>query len=476
VISATAHGRVDVNARPLIAWLWAGAVLGVGALIYLLLNKPIFYSALLLFAPVAVFIVMHPRLALVQFIFALFIELMIIPAIPLYLIDLSALLLVASATVDVLASNRLPTRIPRLTWNFVYIMAALVVCAVLGHWPALVIRRLLSLGFLVAVFWSVYRLSGQMTIRRLIDWFLLAATINAVYVLVPYLASGGTSREFGFSGVLFDDMALVAMPVGLALFLGAENRRAPLYLASTVLCLGGLVATQCRLSIMFGLAAAVFVLVMAFVRASRAEDDPVRRRAVRRKVLLLVLAGAGLAAIIIAAKQGLFAAVLERFVQMVENPFDRYSTVNYRITLWKRALVAWADHPVFGVGPGGFVHLYELYPSSRLTFDYHIIGHLGAHNLLLDYLAGSGLVGAAGLLALMANKFVLARRSFLQGPLYSLGERLALYAWAAIFVATCLIEGNWMWGQLSFLMIFFAALISRQYANLFVPAAEPPSH
>ena len=63
-----------------------GLVIAAG-LVYLLLKKPIFYAGAVIGAPLAVLVMVYPRLALMQFVFCIFIEFLVLPSVPLFLID-----------------------------------------------------------------------------------------------------------------------------------------------------------------------------------------------------------------------------------------------------------------------------------------------------------------------------------------------------------------------------------------------------
>jgi O-antigen ligase len=260
--------------------------------------------------------------------------------------------------------------------------------------------------------------------------------------------------------VLFDDLALIALPVGLSLYLGADRTRSWPYLAGAICCLGGLLATQSRLSIMFGLAVSVMILFYAF-RSSRRSVDQSLHRLVRARLKLLFGSCLATVALALLLQPDLLSGVIDRFQSLLASPFDRFSTASFRLHLWQRAITAFLDHPVFGVGPGGYGRLFDIYQSMHLSFYYHITHYLGAHNVLSS-IWPKGLIGGLGLVAFVANTVRLARRCALDAPP---PVALALLAWALALTLTVLIEGNWMWGQLSFVMALFSALIARQIAD-----------
>jgi O-antigen ligase len=229
-----------------------------------------------------------------------------------------------------------------------------------------------------------------------------------------------------------------------------------------VITLGGLIATQSRFCILLAAAAVLFVLAVGYLQTKTADfkDQPAVNLRLRIKVILWT--SASLIILIVALKSGLFADVLGRFEQLVS--FGLKETTTYRMLLWKRALLAFLDHPVIGVGPGGFYRLHEIYSTLHLTPSYPFLRSLGAHNLLLHFLADTGLIGGAGLIALFVNQIRLARYGWFRQKGAHFGQALALYGWAFLFALSVVTEANWMWGQLSFLAIFFAALVSRQYS------------
>ncbi|MHB9112511.1 MAG: O-antigen ligase family protein [Thermoleophilia bacterium] len=101
-----------------------------------------------------------------------------------------------------------------------------------------------------------------------------------------------------------------------------------------------------------------------------------------------------------------------------------------RSVLWNAAWKIWKDHPVLGVGPGQFRKVYSNY-SDNLAPD----ERLETHNIFLEALANTGVVGLAAMLYLLASalwwQFRLVRNRFLNDSmrLLSLGLLAALVAY-----------------------------------------------
>lgn len=67
-----------------------------------------------------------------------------------------------------------------------------------------------------------------------------------------------------------------------------------------------------------------------------------------------------------------------------------------RLPIWMTAIEVIKDHPVNGIGPRGFRHVYREYSTPDNYF--HEIGTTHPHQLVLEIAAETGLIGIAGLL------------------------------------------------------------------------------
>jgi O-antigen ligase len=290
------------------------------------------------------------------------------------------------------------------------------------------------------------------------------AALHAAYVSVPYFVSGGNIRSFGLTTVFFDDIAMAALPVGVALFFGTRGTWAWLVLAGSAIVLLGLIATQSRAPLVLGLLAVLF-LVWVVWRRSRNSEVQVSMRQTAKFRLAALLIGGGLTLVIgLLLYSDALSTAFDRFALLFDRRLD-WSAL-YRARLWEWAWRAFIDHPFLGVGPGGFYQLSNIYPFVHMTLFYDFLKPLGAHNLLLHFLADMGLVGGIALMALVANQFRLARRAWRNHQHQGDAAALALYAWAFLFFVSTIAEAGWMWGHLSFLAVFFAALIARQYSRI----------
>lgn len=82
------------------------------------------------------------------------------------------------------------------------------------------------------------------------------------------------------------------------------------------------------------------------------------------------------------------------FVDAAEHPTPG------RSVLWRAGWRIWKDHPVLGVGPGQFRKIY-----SEYTDDFAPDDNLETHNIFLEALANTGIVGLAAMVYLLAAAF-----------------------------------------------------------------------
>lgn len=448
-----------MNLKAAGVYVWLAGLSYVALLVYVALRYRPEFALVAALAPVAVFVALVPRLALLQFVFFLLIVARPVSSVPVTVMDLSSLLLISAAIIDILGSGQLPRRLPRLSGNYLILIGALLISAVSGYNLVLSFRPILRIVFLLFTFWSVYRLSRHVSVAFLLKSFVGIVAAHATVNVLNFVRTGGSIRQFGLADVTFDDIAMVALPLAIALYMFSKSRNW-LYALASLVIFGGLVATQSRAPIVLGLLIVVIMLLIGY-RSLKSVTGSEQLQSYQRRYALLFVGTLVLAIGIAAAKPELFSDVLNRFDTLFQERAQG-STV-YRLVLWKTALMAFADNPLTGLGPGMFPHMADIYSNLRTVPMYYYVRGMTAHNITLHYLAETGLLGTSALLLLVVNHLRLSIRVWKRTRLGDHGLSLALFGWGLLFLLTTLIEGSWMWGQMSFLGVFLAALLSRQF-------------
>ncbi|MEK7775031.1 MAG: O-antigen ligase family protein, partial [Candidatus Zixiibacteriota bacterium] len=415
-----------------------------------------------------------PRLAVAQFVACLTVSVSIIESIPITLIDCSAGIVVLAALFDLLSGTALPRRIPPLVGLFLLLTSAVAVSAVFGYSAINGVTPVIKQLLLIVMLCSLYHLAKRIGVRFLLMLFLACVALHAMYVAMPYIASGGRIRSFGLSEASFDDISMFALPISLAFFLWEAHPRRWLYLTAGLLSTLGLVATQSRAPIVFCAIGTVAVILASLWSSKRTASvkgagvySYVRRR-IGRIMLVITLA----AVLLTLFLPSVFSTAFSRFSHLIDGRLGE--TIFLRATLWKAALIAFLDHPLLGIGAGSFRFIKEMYPGLTLDPVYFWVRGFSAHNLFFHYLAETGIVGASMLVLLFWKTFSLSRKVWrstnsdnAKGK--QMAVSLALYVVGGLLLFSTFIDAGWMWGQTSYVFVFFAALISRH----FVDATEP---
>lgn len=276
---------------------------------------------------------------------------------------------------------------------------------------------------------------GERPVRRLFDWFLIAAGFFAAWGLAQYLwgyggidsrIRGPFSHYMTFAGVL-----LIADALLLATVACRQGWRSPWRWVGLVLISAALLGSLTRN------AWVALLLTLTVVLALRAPR------------LLLAYVPIGLLGFILAP-----VPLLHRAVSI----FDLQDRSNYdRLCMIEAGLTMIAERPLFGIGPNLVKVRYPIYrPATAPRYE---IPHL--HNSLLQMAAERGLLFAGAYLALIGSSFFFTLSRFrteggMQGPradLY-LGVMLALFA----FSIAGLFENNWGDTEVQRVMLFVLAL------------------
>jgi O-antigen ligase len=424
-------------------------------------GKYIFVIALL--APfVFVVTITQPKIAVYQFIFLFFTNIAVSVEPIILVVDISALLLISSAFMDYLLKPDPNFIRPKLLTNFIILIIAVSIAAMFGYKPLLALRPITKLLYLTATFLAVHRLSRYFEIKKLLKMFFWFAVFYSLIALWPYLSGGETARLFGFSRATLDDILLITIPMGLILMLFSDKKKGKWLLLGILIMSIALVATQSRLSLMLtvGFSIIAIYLVKKYLKRKTLPEsdhnlinDLVNRRVKRIAFSILFLFTA-----LFVLKPDIIEALWERFESLIL--FTSWDTLQIRFVLWSAAFTAFLDHPILGIGPGMFKHLPEIYPEIRFSSIFMRIQGFSSHNLVLHYLAETGLIGGLAVLTLMIKQYLMGFKLWkVRSNLLSSDILISLFLMTSIFLVSSFFEAGWLWGQLSYMFVFFVALV-----------------
>ncbi len=454
----------DANRTAITRYLIAFLIVAAALVGYFVIEQEFKYLYLVFVPVLFVITISNARLAVYQYLFILFTNIAISESPAVLLVDISAILVVCAAVLDFLLKGSRVGRFPVLSVNFALLLIAIPLVALGSNQPLLAVNPVLRIGLMASTFVSLYRLSRYFSLLNLLKLFFWSSVIHSILALAISLQSGELERVFGLAPKTLDDLTMIALPVGLALYLFSGKGKGVAILVGCVILLGTLLATQSRLPIMLACAFSGLVVILSLRRhegirsADRIGHNGIRKRRTKMLIGLTV----GLSILVVITNTELIGAVLGRFKELLtQSPGGSF---RLRLILWHAGLNAFWDHPLLGIGPGNFRYIQNFYPSLHFHPDQLRIEGLSAHNLMIHYLAETGLVGASALVALLVNQYRKARTFY---KLNIGGEQpvtaVILYVSAAMFLVTSFVEAGWMWGQMSLVLAFFLALIARAY-------------
>ncbi|HXF49203.1 MAG TPA: O-antigen ligase family protein [Verrucomicrobiae bacterium] len=254
-------------------------------------------------------------------------------------------------------------------------------------------------------------------------WALLAA-LSASW---QFFTSGG-GRSLGLAGIPLNHLIIPVLCFELArLSLGLKTGR---WWVVVLFALAAL-ATQTR-GVWLGVGVLLAVWPITGYLLRRFKWLPVRRLVIRVSGAVLLFV------VLLLALAPLLGQVERRAAQLAEQG----GTVYLRLFLWGVAWKLFLSHPVAGIGMGQFAGEMAQFPEMKNIAVFESVHGLSTHNLLLAFLAETGLVGTLAFLLLLAST--------------------VRFAWKRVQGARTLEELGWRWG---FLMVFTVFSLSYLFAG-----------
>ncbi|KWR87370.1 PglL family O-oligosaccharyltransferase [Cupriavidus sp. IDO] len=211
--------------------------------------------------------------------------------------------------------------------------------------------------------------------------------------------------------------------------------RFPMWLVAVALLESGIVLSGSRTGVLHVGLAAVYALVAAWLaRDVRRDADPMRRpmglvvAAIAMVVMLLVLHPT-----IKAAGQAFDWRLFDTLAQLKAE-----DQISARGALWTHAIAMFRSHPWLGVGWGEFGWAqFQQMEQVRVKVEMS----LHAHNAILDLLAKTGIVGAAGVgLILLAWLWRVIRVRLWHGDSEERKQTVLVLTWLAMLCAHSMLE------------------------------------
>lgn len=290
----------------------------------------------------------------------------------------------------------------------------------------------------------VFSMALRLGVRRVLLLYLYIVFVLSLINISLFLLHGGAARVFGPAGLAFEAYSMTALPMALAFFIWSQNRRERLWF--------GLVAAAIALAIFASgsrgtlLAVALGIPCLLYIAWRKIRREQNIRFSSALVPLLVV---GGIVAIVVAASSTtLFGIFLSRVSEAAESVQRPVGTIELRLVLWTAAFKAWLASPIVGIGIGNFDLVDQIVPEMRMTPVWYYIRGMSAHNVVLHYLAETGLIGVIALLSVpLAGVRTVWRFFRTKMSLAETQVSMALMIAVIVFALSLFFMRAWTWAQ-----------------------------
>ena len=303
----------------------------------------------------------------------------------------------------------------------------------------------------------VFKHAFEIGVRRLLIFLMVLTAVVSVLAFIPFALAGGGIRSFGPAGIALQYLAMITLPMALAFIIWSQTIRSRIIYGIICIVSGlGIFATQSRAP----LVAVVFAIpVLLFAAYRKAKREEVLKTARTLKLALIPIILLGVAIIVFG--ETLFEGTLQRLSGLIASLHHPEGTVSTRLTLWAMAIKGFLSSPFVGIGIGNMRVIHEALPEVKLAPMWVFVKGMSAHNVLLHYLAETGLIGTTALVVLFWKSLRMGI-GHLKLKRNARDSQVSVALFIAMFVCfiTMFYMRAWTWGQGGYILAFLFALNS----------------
>ena len=308
--------------------------------------------------------------------------------------------------------------------------------------------RHLELFAIFYIITDITFLEGKTIIRKMLYYYVyIAMGASAVAITILYSLGGG--RAFGVTGTPLSDLIVSALIISISqIFLRHSFKKWTLFSIITFILFVQIILTQTRgawLSLIIS-----FLFLVLLVRMASTKYVFINT------VWILSILG-----IAIATSLAIFSDAFIGIVHRVENLQSmNIGTLHNRLILWEAGINAFLSHFVNGIGLGHFPILSGDYSSiGNSSFFIDNIKGLSTHNIILSYLAETGIIGTFCLL-LLFMKIIQVGHSIYESSENREDYQLSIPLYCILFYVciSSFYAGAWFWSISGVQFMFFLSL------------------
>lgn len=434
-------------------------VLGLLPMILLvLIDKPMFALAIPL-AVIVAFLLLNPRLTFWLLLISLFVYApqRIGATFAVHPFDLIMGLLFAGIVLEYLLKFKQGLKFSPFDTPFIILLLATIISLVFAYDISYAVVPCIRIFVIYLAFRAVYTYGQIIGVRKIINVYLWLVALHGAYNISLFIWQGGHERVFGPAHLGYETFSMTALPMAAAFMLWAQSTKQRVLYGSLAIMIGlGIVATQAR-GPMLAVAIAIPLLIFFAARKSRKESG----RSSSHVLKLIFIPAVALISLVFLFKDTLFVGLLNRYDEIIISLTNPRGTIALRLILWETAIRTFLDNPITGIGIGNFRLVHHIYPDLKLMPLHWWIFGMSAHNVLLHYLAETGIVGFLALVTLSWKGLRHSYRGFMQKLSYPDNQVAAsLFIAMVVFCVTILFMRAWTWGQGGYVMALLFGLLA----------------
>lgn len=298
-------------------------------------------------------------------------------------------------------------------------------------------------------FRAIFTMANRLGVRRIVQFYIYLVAVLSVINIAIFLYYGGAERVFGPAWLAFENYSMTALPMALAFFIWSKSRGERVRFALVIMAIAmAIIASGSRGTLVAVAMATPILIWIAWRKINRDRTFDVRY------AFNQVLAVAGvITAVIVGISGSLLVGFFGRVEEMFASVSDPQGSIALRIVLWTAAVKGWLTSPLVGIGIGNFNLVDQVVPSMKTAPVWYYIKGMSAHNVVLHYLAETGIIGVTALLAVTGAGLRMARAPFREVLSRSDTQvSAALMIAMIVFALSIFFMRAWTWAQEGYVM------------------------
>ena len=424
--------------------------------------------------PLAFFLMATPRLSFYLFLLSISVYFPYhLTGFAIHPFDLAFGLLLFSIVIDFCVNGRTEIRKTGLDAAFVFLIIATFISGAFAYNFKHSLVPSIRIVVIYLAFRAVFKMSLELTVRKVILFYIYNVFILSLINCVIFVMLGGKARVFGPSWLAFEIYTITALPMALSFFIWARDNAERLKFGFiSLVIIAALLALQSRGSL---LATAITIPILLILALSKTKKEKTVKSS--RNLKRVIFIAAVVAAVLMAFNQTLLVGFFDRVKEMLESLAHPKGTIALRLVLWDAAIKGFLTSPLVGIGIGNYVYIDQLVPEVKTAPVWYYIRGMSSHNVLLQYLCETGVLGTLALLSITWLNLKYAWRNYkLKMSPENTQVSVALFIVIIVFSHSILYMRAWTWGQEGYLMtIIFGLNAAWYYKNRKEHRALSPS-